>query len=271
MNVNARCVSIAAWALLVTSTSAPAAMIEDFNTWTEVEDPAHPGMSSNVDSASQITLTASGAIPAGTDIGYQSVNGNTVATSTAGYYFSAGQDFHVAVDFNVSPLGSVGLAGIGFGIGEDGAGMNSAGVGLGIFNGSAAAFTGAARIDDVTQAPVFFGPAATLSGRFYVRYEQASGDIEIGVNTTPGSAAPTHTSAAFNGLQNAWNGDDLLLSFFLRSDAVFPFGPLSAGTLDAVFSNFEVLAGTPLNAVPVPPAAWLFASAFAVVLRLRRG
>ncbi len=230
--------------------------IDDFNSWTQVQDPAHAGMTSNVDSTSQVTLSASGAVPAATDIGYQSVDGNTVATSSQGNFFSASQDFHVAVDFDFTAANSVGLAGIGFGIGEDGAGMNSAGPGLGILNGGPTVFAGAARISDVTQAPILLGLTATTSGRFFVRYESGTGDVIFGVNATPGSVIPSHTGT-FSGLQNSWNGDDLLISFFLRSDSTstpFFIPPLSAGTVDAVFSNFEVLQGTPL-AVPEPASA----------------
>ena len=251
------------WLVAVTPVSAA---IEDFNTWTLVQDPAHAGMTSSVDNAAQVTLTADGAVPGGTDIGYQSINGNTVTSSSAGYYFSIAQDFHIAVDFSVSPAASMGLAGLGFGIGEDGAGENSAGPGLAIFNSIPLSFAGASRINDVTQLPVVFGPSATNSGRFFVRYDSVMGDIVFGVNTTPGSAAPSDTGT-FAGLQNSWNDDNLLVSFFLRSDSTVP---LSAGTIDAVFSNFEVLAGTPVSIVPLPGGVWLLGSALGLISGLRR-
>ena len=244
------------------ATTATAMSIEDLSTWTEVEDPAHPGMSSSVDSANQISLSATGAIPAGTDIGYQSVDGNTVGGSTAGHYFSPHEDFHVAINFDVSALNSVGLAGIGFGIGEDSDGMNSAGVGLAIRNGGAFSFAGAARVNDVNQAPQLLGAPATLSGRFFVQFDSATGDINYGVSSTQGSNTPDD-SGMFAALQQSWHGDPLLVSFFLRSDSVSILQPLGAGDLDAVFSNFEVLGGTPIAAVPVPAALYLFVAGIA--------
>ncbi len=232
------------------------ANIIDFNTWTEVQDPPHAGMTSNVDSASQVTLTASGAIPAGTDIGYQSVNGTDVSSSSSGHYFSTGADFQVAIDFDLMAANSVGLGGIGFGIGEDSAGTNSAGVALAILNGSPTLYSGAARVNDVTQAPLTLALSASSTGRFFVHYDSANGDITVGVSNTPGALTPDATNT-FSGanVQNNWAGDDLLVSFFLRSDSVV-FPPLSAGTLEVVFSNFEVLSGTSI-AVPEPGSAAL--------------
>jgi len=244
---------VAAHAMGPTRTEA----ITDFGTWTQVQDPAHPGMSGRVDNASQITLSASGAVPAATDIGYQSVDGPSAAAATGGHYFSAGESFHVAIDYDVIAASSVGLAALGFGVGEDAEGRNSAGPALAVDNGNPLAFSGGARVNDVTQPPVLFGPAATSSGRFFVRYDAASGDVVFGVNATQGTASPTHSNA-FSGIQNSWNGNGLLVSFFLRSDsAIFP--PLSSGTIDAVFSNFEVLEGTPVAAAPEPisgPLLW---------------
>ena len=261
-------VAILFWLVLVTPASA--ALIDNFNSWTQVQDPAHLGMTGTVDNDSQATLIAAGLIPAATDIGYQSVDGTTVATSLAGHYFKVGQDFHIAVDFDVSEVDSVGLAGIGFGIGEDSAGMNSAGPGLAIFNGNPSAFGGAARIDDSLQGPIPFGPGATSSGRFFAQYDSSSGDIIYGVNTTPGSDVPSHTGT-FLGLQNNWGNVPLLASFFLRSDTLPAFGlnPLTSGTLTAVFSNFEVLQGT-ASAVPLPGAVWLFGAALGGFAILRR-
>ncbi|MDC0936515.1 PEP-CTERM sorting domain-containing protein [Pirellulales bacterium] len=241
-------------ALAVAGSTLHAAMISDFTTWTEVEDPAHSGMSSSVDSASQITLNASGSIPTATDIGYSSVDGDEVASSSSGHYFSFSEDFHVAIDFSISSANSVGLGAIGFGIGEDAAGANSAGVGLGIFNGSPLLFAGAARTNDVNTvgAETYAGAS---SGRLFVAYEAASGTVTWGVNTTPGAAAPTDTGT-FANVQDGWTDSNLLVSFFLRSDTVLTFPPLQAGELTSVFSNFEVLDGTPIG-VPEPTAAAL--------------
>ena len=251
---------IAILALLIVNGGRPSAAgatlgIDDFNSWTQVQDPPHAGLTGNVDNANQATLLATGAVPATVDIGYQSVAGSDVASSSQGNYFSINQDFQVAVDFDVTAVNSAGLAAIGFGIGEDRDGMNSAGVALAINSGNPLAFSGGARINDVTQPLKLFGPTATNSGRFFVRYDSATGDIVYGVNTAKGSASPTDTGT-FSGLQNDWNDANLLVSFFLRSDS-FIFPPLSAGTVEAVFSNFEVLQGTPIAIVPEPTTATL--------------
>lgn len=255
-------------AFIVGNTASAA--IADIGNWTEAEDPAHPGLSSTVINPSNVMLSASGAIPAGTDIGYQSVNGNSVAGSSSGYYFSAANDFEIAIDFSFSEIASAGLAGIGFGIGEDGTGANSAGVGLAIFNGAPfGGFAGAARTNDADEPLGLLGAPLSASGRFFVGYDASSGDINYGVNTTPGSATASH-SGTFGGLQNNWNGDDLLVSFFLRSDSVSIFSSLSSGELDAVFSNFEVLSGSAMSVVPVPGALFLLAPALGLLARSRR-
>lgn len=250
------------WSLCVTPVSAGS--IDNLNSWTQVQDPPHTGMTGSVDSPIQVSLTAIGAVPAGTDIGYQSVNGSSPAGSSSGNYFSLSQDFHIAVDFNVSALDSVGFAAIGFGIGEDADGMNSAGPLLAFSNGAAVGFFGAARINDITQPLALLPIPSSASGRFFVRYDSLLGDIIYGVNSTPGSAAPSH-AGILSGLQNSWNGDDLLVSLFLRSD----ISPLTSGTVNAEFSNFEVLAGTPVSLVPLPAAGWLFGAALGGLLTFR--
>ena len=242
-------------ALVIANSTLHAAMISDFTTWTEVADPPHPGLSSSVNGISnEVTLVASGAIPAATDIGYSSVDGNDVVGSTNGHYFSPNADFQVAVDFAISSQNSVGLGGIGFGIGEDAAGSNSAGVGLGIFNGSPVLFAGAGRTNDnpVVSVETYTG---TASGRFFVDYDSASGTVTWGVNTTPGAGTPDDTGE-FTGIQNDWNDKNLLVSFFLRSDTILTFPPLTSGELSGVFSNFVVLEGTPIG-IPEPTTSFL--------------
>lgn len=251
----------ALFVLLALAATRPfAATVTDFDTWTPVADPPHAGMSGTVDGPGQVTLVASGAVPAGTDVGFQSVNGADVAGSTAGHYFSAATSFEAAVDFGFTAAGSVGLGAIGFGLGEDGAGTDSAGVALSILNGAAFAFGGGARVGDVTQAPVALGLGASSSGRFFVGYDAPSGDVTFGVSATPGAGAPDATGV-FTGIGNLWDGEDLLLSLFLRSDVL----ALSAGTVTAVFGDLEVLAGAPVTAVPLPPAAGLLAAGWLLV------
>ena len=244
-------------ALLWSAISNPAsgAAIGNLDGWTQVQDPADPGMTGSVNGAGDAaTLTATGVVPGGTDIGYQSVDGNTVADSSSGYYFSSSEDFHIAVDFSVVATGSIGFGAIGFGIGEDGGGMNSAGPALAVFSGLPISFAAAARIDDANQLPLLFSLAGTLNGRFFVQYDSATGDIISGVSATQGSANPDETQT-FSQLQGSWNDADLLASFFLRSES------LQGGAISATFSDFTVIEGTPLAAVPLPATAWLFGSA----------
>lgn len=256
-NIASNCITtILFWLLFATTASA--SVITDFNSWTQVQDPPHTGMTGNIDTPNLITLTASSPVPVqvGTDIAYQSVNGSDVPSSSLGNYFLTSRDFHIAVDFSLSNQLSGGIAAVGFGVGEDSAGANSAGVLLAIQNGSLPAYTGGARIDDSSQTPLFLGLSPATSGRFFVRYDSISGDIILGLNASPGSELPSNT-VTFSGLQNDWNDAPLLASFFLRSDLI----PLT-GTVNTVFSNFVVLEGTPVSVVPLPAAAWLFGSGF---------
>jgi len=243
--------------------------IVDFNSWTLVQDPPHANFTSTVDSASQITLRATGGpIPAATDIGYQSVNGSTPAASTAGNAFDPAADFAVAVDYSLSFASPVGGLGIGFGIGEDIDGANSAGVALLTSSGSPIAFGGAARVNDVNQSPQLISVPATNTARLIASYQSATGNVTLGVSTN-GDDTPEGTTT-FNGIQNSWDGGLLLASFFLRSDNTLGSG-WTAGTASAVFSNFHVISGTPV-AVPEPATLMLAAAGLAaLVIRSMHG
>lgn len=234
--------------------------ILDFNDWTRVEDPADSNFTSLVISPTEVQLLAGdGPVPSGTDIGYQSVDGTTAAASTAGYAFSPAADFAVAIDFNLAfqPSGNVGGLAIGFGIGEDRDGTNSAGAVLLSQNGSFAlspVFGAAARVNDVTQTPKLILLAAQSSGSFFASYDAASGNVTLGVGGA-GAASPTAT-AIYEGIANQWNGDWLFPAFFLRSDAVLGQAWTSGGA-DARFTNFRVLSGEPV-AVPEPGVVAMF-------------
>ncbi|TWT43203.1 PEP-CTERM sorting domain-containing protein [Botrimarina hoheduenensis] len=247
---------VCATLLALATSAASAASITDLNAWTQLQDPPHPGMAGVVDNASQVTLTATGAVPSGTDIGYASVNGPDVAGSTGGYYFDPAQSFVVAIDFDLSAGGSIGGGGIGFGIGEDVGGTDSAGVGLALLNGAPLLFSAASRVNDIDQPLSNFAAAATASGRLFVNYNAATGDITLGVNAMQGVGMASDT-VTLAGLQNLWDDEPLLVSFFLRSQAAGPIPALTAGSLEAVFSNFEVLSGTPLTVVPEPASLFL--------------
>lgn len=263
-------VTFAALFLSASLGGAMASDITDFGSWKKVQDPPHAGMDGVIDSVTQITLTAdatSDLIPAGTDIGFQSIDGPDVASSTAGHYFSIDESFEVAVDFDLSAAGSQGLGAIGIGIGEDRAGADSAGVGLGFLNGAPFAFSGAARTSDATSIGLM-GTAASASGRFFVSYDHLTGDISYGVSTTQGAASATETGT-FAARQDEWNEADLLVSLFLRSDQQLVFQPLSDGVATAVFSNFEVLSGAS-ETIPEPGAAMLLGAMLSLGAAIRR-
>lgn len=254
--------------LCIAGAGHSAASIADFNNWTLVEDPADPNFTSSIDGPSQITLRAiGGPVNSGVDIGYQSVNGITPATSTSGFAFDPSQSFSIAVDFSMSfPTASVGDLGIGFGIGEDGNGANGAGVALLTRNGSAFAFGGAARINDVNQSPGIIIATPNLVRSFFVSYNAATGDVVVGIGNT-GAASPSATTT-FAGIQNSWNGGLLMASFFLRSDGSLG-DAWTSGAADAVFTNFRVLSGTPIE-VPSPGSAALLALAGSIGTRRKR-
>jgi hypothetical protein len=246
---------LAAASLVVVSSSSQAA-ITDFNTWTQVTDPSHANFTGSIDTATQISLLATGGpVPSSTDIGYQSVNGNTAATSTTGFAFSPSANFQVAVDFalNFQNTPDGGLA-IGFGIGEDIDGENSAGAIVFTQDGATSFLGAAARINDVNQAAQLVQLGGPASGSLFAAYNAASGDVTLGFGTV-GAASPSSTKT-YAGIQNSWNNDLLLASFFLRSD--ISLGQAwTSGNAIATFSNFRVLAGTPI-AVPEPNALVLF-------------
>lgn len=229
--------------------AASAASISDLTTWTLVQDPAHPGMTASPVSSLGAALNANGPVPSGTDIGYASVNGANVAGSSAGYYFEPAEDFEIAVEFDFSGELSRGTGGLGIGIGEDVDGTDSAGVGLVFINGDAASFATAGRVDDVNQPSEAFGGAFT-NGRFFLRYESATGNVSVGV-TRLGSFPSPDVFRTLTGIQKQWDDEPLLVSFFLRSQTLGPIRGLSSGQVNAIFSNFRVLNGTPLT-IPEP-------------------
>lgn len=234
-----------------------------FSMWSLVEDPPHAGMSASVDSDSQVTLEATGAISSGTDIGFASVNGGEVDDSTSGYYFSPESDFSIAVDFDVSFLNQMGAGAIGLGVGEETIGANSAGVALGFANNSPLSFATSGRIGNIDQDITGVPAAPATSGRFFVDYDGVSREFSVGVGAA-GAAAPSHAPVVASVLQSDWNDKPLLVSFFLRSQEIplLLLSELTSGDVTAVFSNFEVLSGTPIQ-VPEPGA--LVATVLALV------
>lgn len=254
------------------SAVAANAAITDFNSWTLVQDPAHPGFTASVTPTTATLSAGNLAVPGGTDIGLQSVNGYTPAASTQGFYFSPNADFSLAIDyqwsFSNSPSGFLGL---GFGIGEDADGMNSAGVAMLTSDGSPyLTFGGAARVNDVDQPPLVLGnpfvAPASAAGTLFVEYTAASGDVTVGAATSQGAAAPA-VFDDFVGIGNQWSGGNLIASFFIRSDEP-PMGTAwNSGNADAVFTNFRILSG---NAVAIPEPSTAIGSCVLVCLLLSR-
>ena len=250
LNPCARIAAVLAVALGVLAHGPVQAAITDLDTWTLVEDPAHPNFD-GMATATEIILSATGGpIPAARDIGFQSVDGSTPATSTSGYAFSPLLSFAIAIDFGLSFNTPSGQLGIGFGIGEDIDGEDSAGVALLINNGTPSiVFGAAARVNDVTQAGLI-PVSGSLSGSMFVDYDASTGNVRLGASQSMGAAAPAGT-ATFNGIQNLWPGGDLLVSVFLRSDGTLA-SPWQTGEAAATFSNLRVLSG---SASPVPAPA----------------
>lgn len=243
--------------------------IMNFNDWTLVQDPPHANLSSSVDSGSQVTLRATaGPIPVGTDIGFQSVNSLDVAASTSGWAFDPAFDFSIAADFALAFSSPTGGFSIGLGIGEDRDGTDSAGVVLSSLNGGSLFFAGAGRSNDIDAPPVVIGVPGQATGRFIVAYAAGSGDVTLGVSTD-GDDTP-EGQGTFSAIQNSWDDESLLVSFFARADN--GVASWNSGTADATFTNFHVISGSPfaVSAVPEPSSVGLLSAGFLLVLCYRR-
>ncbi|MEM9418862.1 MAG: hypothetical protein AAGA25_07430 [Planctomycetota bacterium] len=246
--------------------------VADFNNWFLVEDPAHPGFSAAATS-SNATLSAGDAmIPAGTDIGFSSINANTVAEATEGFYFDTASDFTVAIDVKLTTTNLTGFIGTGFGVGPDRKGEDSAGYGFALAEGlldvSLIRAPAATRDNNpvaVQPSSIVRSPATTTNGvseaefSLFVSYDSTSGDVIVapglvGLDFVP--ASPIFGSADIS------LGDQVQLSFFLRSDELtlptfaanpIEFDPYGGESAEAVYSNFRVLEGTPIL-IPEPSA-----------------
>lgn len=243
------------------------ASITDFTNWTLVQDPPSASFFSSASMTTAELFADGGPVPIGTDIGYQSVDGATAATSTAGYAFDSAASFSIAIDYEFFFTGpAVGFLSLGFGVGVDGAGMNSAGALMTTSNGAAfGTFAGGARVNDVDQASFISLLPATLSGSLFVSYDAMSGDVTVGASQSQGAGSPA-TSSTFSGIQNMWPEGDLLASFFIRSG---PTVAWTSGDVNAFFDNLRVLEGE-ARQIPAPGPVALFGLASAAAMTRRR-
>lgn len=258
--------TLAAIAALATAAPALAQSIADLTSWTLVEDPPNQFFRLDARTPGSAALAAddasdspSGNIPAGADLGLQSINANTAAESTAGFAFARTASFAVAIDYTAVFNNAATGLGFGFGIGIDGTGDNSAGVAFVTQAGLPAAIPfagpagGAARVNNVTTpgllTPAVSSNASSLAGSFHAAYDATTGNITIGVGPA-GAGAPV-SAVAFNGasVAGAWPDGPLLASFFIRSDTVTVpiFGtqatPWTSGEALVTFSNLRVVQG----------------------------
>ena len=247
------------------------AAITNFDQWSLVEDPAHDGFDGSASADSASLTVGNVAIPAGTDIGFQSINGQTPGTSTSGFYFDPSSDFRLAIDYEWSFSNSpTGFLGLGFGIGEDSDGANSAGVAVGSSNGSTLmTFGGAARIGDMDQTPFVVGVTTSpTQGSMFVEFEAATGNISLSASTVKGATSGLEIGT-YAGIQKNWSGDKLMASFFVRSGQLPFFSNWKGGNANAVFSNFRVLNGNPV-AIPEPTGIGFLAALGIIATATRR-
>ncbi|MGI9516512.1 MAG: hypothetical protein ACR2NP_05685, partial [Pirellulaceae bacterium] len=117
------------------STVPTQADITDFTNWSLLQlgpDPSFTGAATPTQAS--LSAGATGVTP-GTVIAYTSIDGNTPASSTTGYFFDANTDFTIAIDYSFTFNSANGALAFGFGIGEDRTGANSAGAVFAIDNG----------------------------------------------------------------------------------------------------------------------------------------
>lgn len=274
-----------ATALVCALTASAHAAIDDLTNWDLYTDSvgATPTQSAAMTGSSALNLAQLNFInnvdqDAGFDIGYSSVNANTVDQATSGYYFSTDESFTVRMHFILDLTDPAGVVGIGLGIGEDRAGENSVGIGFAAATSSTLALQGyAGALTDSTGRTVtsilLVPNASSYSGSLSVAYDATTGDVTVGAAAglgTPDPLAPTNTTTFAASEFANWNGDDkLLVSFFLRSDSQLGFNNWTGDTAGADFFDFTVVQGSPIQ-VPEPGSLALLGLGSLALTRHRR-
>lgn len=274
-------------ALVCAFTTAAHATIENLTNWDFYRDPPSPPTAAQINASTgtalsnlaELNFTDDVDFPAGYDIGYNSVNANTIAQATSGYYFSTAEDFTIRMHFTLDLTNPNGLIGLGLGIGEDRAGVNSVGIGFAVATGGIGTLPGyAGALTDSTGRSISalaipVPVASTYSGSLTVAYHASTGDVTVGAATGLGGAEPlppTATKTFTAGEFANWNGDDkLLVNFFIRSDTQLGFNNWTGQSANADFFDFTVVQGTPTQ-VPEPASLALAGAGLGLIVRRRR-
>ena len=193
----------------------------------------------------------------------------------SGYYFDPSTSFSIAIDFDTSlrRSGGRGFGVLGFGINEQQSGGDSFEVTLGFRDILLRDFIATGYANGAVQQRRALngigGSSAYETGRFFIEYDSLTRSVVVGASATPGSSTPTAT-ARLQGNQQQPNDTPLIASFFFRAEEEgFRTGILS-GRYQTVFSNFEVLSGSPIAVVPEPTTLLATLGALGVLAVLRR-